>query len=173
MRSFGAVLLMTSGIWLMCGTAQAEKTVTLSGVHLCCPACEKAVNAATESLEGTTVKCDRPAGTVTITASGKEAVQTAIDALAEAGFTGSLDDKEVALVKVDDVPQGKVARLELSTHNCCPMCANAIKEAAGEVDGVQATMAKPRENFVVEGNFSAQELIDAMSAAGFQVKVVN
>jgi len=57
-------------------------------------------------------------------------------------------------------------------HNCCGNCCKAIKETVKKVEGVKSDTAKPKENtFEVTGDFDAAELVKALNAAGFHVKV--
>src|SRR5438874_1622855 len=64
-------------------------------------------------------------------------------------------------------------KVELTdVHNCCRSCCKGIKEAVKKVDGVKADTATPKETtFEVTGNFDAEELVKALNAAGYHVKV--
>jgi copper chaperone CopZ len=157
---------------LTAGTALAESKVTVSNVHLCCGACVKAVGKALGGVDGVSGKCDPKAGTVTITASSDEAAQKAVNALQKAGFYGKSDNDNVKFATVK-APEGKVKRLQLAgLHNCCGACNKAIQAALKGVDGVAANTAKPKESsFVVEGDFSAAAVIDALLDKGFAVTV--
>jgi copper chaperone CopZ len=57
-------------------------------------------------------------------------------------------------------------------HNCCGKCNTAITNAVKSVDGVKSNSAKAgKSTFVVTGDFDVQELVKALNAAGFHVKV--
>lgn len=168
--------LFVAAAWALCvaasSTALAETKVVVSGVHLCCGGCVTGVKDAVSDLKDSKSVCDMKAKTVTITADNDAAAQKAIDALAEAGYHGDLDSKSVAFKKVQ-TPEGKVKRLEVSgVHNCCGACNKAIKGAIKTVAGVQADTATAKDDsFVVEGEFSAAEVVAALLKAGFYVSV--
>lgn len=159
--------------FLMAASVQADTTVTLKGVHLCCGACLKAVGKTISGVDGASAKCDRKAKTVTITAGDDATAQKAVTALANAGFFGTSSSKTIAIKDDSGAKKGKVKRLELTgAHNCCGGCCKALKAAIKKVDGVEADTAKPKAaSFVVEGNFDAAALIKALHAAGFHAKV--
>lgn len=169
----GCVVLSMFG-WLAGPSAVlAETKVELTGVHLCCGACIKAIDAATADLEGAKVTADQASGTVSITASDKRSARRAIRAIARAGWHGKSSDPSLAMPDDSGAPEGKVTRLTVSgAHNCCGLCAKALKEVVGGVDGVQGdTVAAKSTSFVVEGNFEAAALVKALNDAGFHVKV--
>jgi periplasmic mercuric ion binding protein len=154
------------------GTVRAETTVELKGVHLCCPACKKAAEdiLKTEGVKGT---ADVKKKTVTITASDDKAAQKALDALAAGGFHGDTGNNDLAIKDDSGAPQGKVKSLTVTgAHNCCGACCKALKTTVKKVDGVKEDTAKPKAaTFTVSGDFDAAELVKALNAAGFHVKV--
>jgi copper chaperone CopZ len=164
--SLGLVLALT-------GAARAETRVELKGVHLCCPACIRAVAETLKKVEGVKGVCDQKARTITLAARDEEAARKAVDALAAAGFHGETDNKDLAIKDDSGVAKGKVKGLTLSgVHNCCGACCRAIKETVKKVDGVTGDTARPRmARFEVTGDFDAEELVKALNAAGFHVKV--
>jgi copper chaperone CopZ len=123
-------------------------------------------------MEGVAHTSDMKAGTVSITATSDELAQKAVSALQEAGFYGKSDNDKIKFAAVK-APEGKVKRLELTgIHNCCGQCNTAINKALGTVDGVTANTAKAKQtSFVVEGDFSAAAVIEALLAKGFAVQV--
>ena len=157
----------------LAGTAQAETKVELKGVHLCCPACAKAVEGILASVEGVKGTPDMKKKTVTITAPDDQAAQKALDALAAGGFHGDTGNKDLTVKDDSGAPQGKVKSLTLTgVHNCCGACCKAIKTAVKKVNGVTDDTAKPKANtFTVSGDFDAAELVKALNGAGFHVKV--
>jgi len=123
-------------------------------------------------VKGVEHEIDQKKGTVSIKACCVSAAQKAIDAIATAGFHGRLNNKDVHFKPVHP-PKEKVTRLELvGVHNCCGGCTKAIKKALASVKGVQADTVKPKQtSFVVEGEFKAAEVIEAVFNAGFHCDV--
>jgi copper chaperone CopZ len=152
--------------------AQAETKVTIKGVHLCCGACVTAVEDAVAGVNGAKVECDRPGKTVTVTAPDAATAQKTLDALADAGFHGKVDGSEVAFKPVDVKP-GKVAKLEVAgVHNCCGQCTRILKSTLKEVEGVKSdNITAKADSFVVEGDFDAAQVVEALLNAGFHVTV--
>ncbi len=163
------------GVLAFAGAARAEKEVKveLKGTHLCCPACVKAVGDVLKKVDGVTGKCDQKAKTVTITAKDAEAAKKALQALADAGFHGDTGDKDLAIKDDSGAKTGKVEKVTLTgVHDCCGNCNKGIKDALKKVDGVKGDTAKAKEStFEVTGNFDAAELVKALNAAGYHVKV--
>jgi mercuric ion binding protein len=160
------------GLLLWSGAVRAETKVEVKGVHLCCGACVKTAKSIVEKT-GAKAAVNQSKKTVTITADDDKAAQTALDALAEAGFHGTTDNKDVTIKDDSGAQAGKVQSLKLSgAHNCCGQCCKIIKSTVKKVDGVKADTAKPKEgSFEVTGDFDAAELIKTLNAAGFHVKV--
>jgi copper chaperone CopZ len=168
-----ALLAGLCGLLAWAGPARAETTVEVKNVHLCCPACVAGVAKALKTVDGVQGKCDREHKTVTITAPDDKTAQKALEALAAAGYTGDTGNKDLAVPDDSGAPAGKVQSLTLTgVHNCCGACCRAIKEAVKKVDGVKADTCKPKmDTFEVTGDFDAGELVKALNAAGFHVKV--
>lgn len=152
---------------------QAETVVTVSGSHLCCGACFKAVDKAVDGVDGATATTDKKAKTITIKAGDDETAQKALNALAIAGFHGSTDNDKLGFKDVSGLAGGQVKRLALTgVHNCCGGCNRAIKRAIASVDGVVADTAKPNaKDVVVEGDFDAAAVVKALNKVGFHVTV--
>lgn len=174
MRSWISSLtfVMTACALFVTTTVQAEVKVTISKTHLCCPACFKAVDETLKDMEGVQYETNKEEKTITIAANNEAGAQKAIDALAKAGFHGKTDVAPLKFGKVK-APEGNVRRLEVrGIHNCCGACTQAIKKAVGGVEGVQAETVKPREAaFVVEGDFKAAAIVEALLNAGFHCQV--
>jgi copper chaperone CopZ len=172
MRTLAISSLAASCLLFLSAAAQAEVKVTISKSHLCCPMCFKAVDETLKDLEGVTHQTSKEDKTITITAQDEKKAQAAIDTLAKAGFHGKTDVESIQFKKVE-TPEGAVKRLEVSgIHNCCGACTSAIKKAVDGVTGVQANTCKPRETtFVVEGDFKAAELVEALLNIGFHCQV--
>jgi periplasmic mercuric ion binding protein len=170
-----ASLLSLAGAFLFvgAGAARAETKVELKGTHLCCGQCVKAVGDILKKIDGVSGKCDQKAGTVTITAKDDESAQKAVDALAAGGFHGTTDSDKIKVKDDSGVSKGKVKTLTVTgVHDCCGQCNNAIKKAIKTVDGVKADTAKAKgDTFEITGDFEAEDVIKALNAAGFHVKV--
>jgi periplasmic mercuric ion binding protein len=171
-RTFLLGLLGLVGLgWTAAGGVAATK-VTVSETHLCCGQCLKGVEAALKEVKGVSHTSSQEAKTIEITAESDAAAQTAIDALAKAGFYGKVDNASVKYA-VAAVPTGAAEKVEVSgVHNCCGACATAIKKAVGSVNGVTGNTVKNKEgSFTVTGKFQPGELRDALLKAGFYAEV--
>jgi copper chaperone CopZ len=173
MQRFLGVVLGVASVLGLAGAAPADTTVEIKGVHLCCPACVAAVGKIVKEVEGVKAACNQQKSTVTLTAADEKTIQKAVDALAAGGFHGNTGSKDVTFKDDSGVEKGKVKSLTVTgVHNCCGQCNNKIKATLKKVDGVTGDTAKPRENtFEVTGDFDAGELVKALNAAGFHVKV--
>jgi mercuric ion binding protein len=171
MRSF--LLAGVCGMLIAATSARAETTVELKGVHLCCGSCVRGVNAIIKKIDGVKVVCDQKNGTVTLTAADEQTAQKALDALAAGGYHGETGNKDLAIKDDSGAAAGKVGSLSVSgIHNCCPSCCRAIKATVKKVPGVSGDTAKPKQgSFTVSGDFDSAELVKALNAAGFHVKV--
>lgn len=169
-RSFGIAAL---ALGLAFGAARAETKVELKNVHLCCPACVKAVGDTLKKIDGVTGVCNQAGKTVTLTAADAATIQKAVDALAAVGFHGAPDSKDITVKDDSGAEKGKVKSVTLTgVHNCCGACNRAIKATLKKVEGVKADTAKAKNSeFEVTGDFDAQDVIKALNAAGFHVKV--
>jgi periplasmic mercuric ion binding protein len=154
-------------------TARAETKVELKGTHLCCPQCVRAVDTILKKVDGVTGMCDQKAGTVSIIAKDDATAQKALDALAAGGFYGTTDNKDLKVREDSGVSKGKVKTLTLEgVHDCCNLCNKAITGAVDKVAGVTGNTAKAKsDTFEVTGDFDAEDLVKALNAAGYHVKV--
>src|SRR5437762_10065340 len=101
-------------------------------------------------MAGVKFKSDQGAKTIEIAAENDEAAQKAIDALANAGFYGKLNNDKLAYKPVQ-TGDAAVQKLEVSgVHNCCGQCTNAIKKAVTSVGGVSGTDVKAKETSFAE-----------------------
>jgi len=155
------------------GAFGADTKVVLKDTHLCCGQCVKAVGEILKKVDGVEGKCDQKASTITITAKDDATAQKALDALAAGGFHGTTDSKDLTIKDDSGATKGKVKSLMLiDVHNCCGACNKAITSAVSKVTGVTGNTAKAKSNsFEVTGDFDAEELIKALNAAGYHVKI--
>jgi periplasmic mercuric ion binding protein len=174
MRGLRAMLFASlSALLVPVATAHAETKIELKDVHLCCGKCVAGVKSALKDLDGVKATCDQDNSVVSITATDDNAAQKALDALAAHGFHGDTGSSTVKFKDDSGVTAGKVTSLKLTgIHNCCGSCNKAIKNAIKKVDGVTGDTAKAKtSSLTVTGNFDAAELVKALNAAGFHVKV--
>jgi copper chaperone CopZ len=165
-------LLAIAAFSLFVRFAAAETKVTVSGTHLCCGACIKAVDTTLKDMAGVKFKSDQGAKSIEITADSDAAAQKAIDALAEAGFYGKLDNDKIKYkpVAADDAATEKIEVTGI--HNCCGQCTTAIKKAVTSVSGVTGTNIKNKDTtFAVEGKFKSSDVVKALLDAGFYAQV--
>jgi mercuric ion binding protein len=159
-------------VCLWTSLAYAETKVTISGTHLCCGQCLKAVDSTLKEMADIKFKSDQGAKTIEITADNEAAAQKAIDALAEAGFYGKLDNDKLKYKPVQS-GEATVEKVEVTgVHNCCGQCTTAIKKAVTSVSGVNGTNIKNKDTtFAVEGKFKPTDVVKALLDAGFYARV--
>ena len=168
----GLTALAAGLVVVLGGAVAAETKVELKGVHLCCGACVKGVATALKGVEGVTAKCDRPKSTVSLTATDEAAARKALDALGAAGYFGESSDKALT-IKPGAASAGKVKTVTLAgVHNCCGRCNSAIKAAVKKAAGVTGETVKVNaETFTVTGDFSPEDVVKSLNAAGFNATV--
>jgi hypothetical protein len=137
----------------------AESNVVLTGVHNCCKKCDNGIGEAVAKVEGASVKTDK--GKVTITAKDEATAKLAAESLVKNGYFGlgavapSVVDRKVKSITVNGL------------HLCCGKCVTAAEEAVLSVAGVTGHNAtKGATSFKVDGDFSTQELSNALHKVG-------
>jgi periplasmic mercuric ion binding protein len=167
-RVAGFFVLTIGGLLIAAQTAAAEVKVTISDMHICCKGCSSAIEKAAAKVPGVKCVASEDDYSTVLTADNKESIQKAVDEIVKAGFSGTPDDKEIKIAKVN-APEGKVTKLEIAhVHNCCGKCTVALKDALKDVPGVTSnTVESKKTSFVVEGNFSAAAVVSALVKAGF------
>ena len=152
--------------------ARAESTVKLSNVHLCCKSCVVGVEKALAKANRVTATCDKDAGTVTLTAADKDALQGGVDALVAAGYFGKSDSADISLKDTSGAKDGKVASLKVNdVHLCCDKCVTAVTKALEKVKGVTGNTAEKKvTSFEVKGDFNPKEVFASLQAAGLTGK---
>ena len=145
---------------------QADE-IKLAGVHLCCGSCVKGVEKVAAKVSGASVAIDKDAGTVTISASKKEAIQETVNALVTAGYYGKSSDSSIKLAD-SGAKDAKVASLKIEgVHLCCGKCVTAVQNAISKVPGVKGNTAeKNAKTFEVTGDFSPKAVFTALQNAG-------
>ena len=147
--------------------ARAESTVTLTGVHVCCPNCVKGITKAVSEVHGATAAAEKGSDKVTITAKDEAAAKKATAALVGAGYFGSGAEAPSGLSDA----KAKSITVE-GPHLCCGKCVDAFNKAAMSAPGVTKTnAAKGATSVTVEGDVSPKDLIAALNKGGFSGKV--
>ena len=164
MKNLIVTAIATLALALTVATQASEVTAKLSGVHLCCPSCVKAV----EGVQGVTATANQEQGIVTLTGPDTATVQKAADALVAAGYFGKSSDPAIKLNSETGAKDKNVKSLEVeNVHLCCGKCVKAVNTALGEVKGVTGnTAAKGATAFTVTGDFNDKEVFSALQKSG-------
>lgn len=147
--------------------AQAETTVTMTGVHNCCKSCTNGiVKAGTSAGKDITVTAEGK--TVTITTKKKTDAKKAVEAIIAAGYFGKVEGEESASKPAAAKPEAKVTKATVTgVHLCCQKCANAAIAAVKNVSGItKHDIVSKAQSFTVEGEFTKAELAAALNAEG-------
>ena len=170
-------ILLASLTFLLASTGalRAETKVELKNVHLCCPACVKAVGEILKKIDGVKGECDAKAKTVSIAAKDDDTARKALEALAAAGFHGDTGSKDLAIKDDSGVTKGKVKSLTVTgVHNCCGSCTRALQATFKKVEGVTGDTAKAKDaTFEVTGDFNDKEFMAALQKEGLAGKVAH
>lgn len=139
-------------------------------IHICCGACVKALERAAK-VNRVQIDVHQDEGTAILTAATYRDLQESLESIARAGFYGKIeDDTQTGQLHFPEVrtPDGNVKKLTVRhIHNCCRRCSDAIIEAIESVDGVTKNTVQPKQvDFVVEGDFDAGEVVEAIQNAG-------
>ena len=166
------VAIVFTSILAACDAAQADEKATLSDIHICCKGCVAAIQSAATKVPGVKCVASEDDANAVLTADNKQSLQKAVDEIAKAGFCGTSDNPQIKFAPIS-APSGKVQKLEIShVHNCCGKCAVALKAALKDVPGVTSnTIESKKTSFVVQGDFSAADLVNALEKAGFYPEV--
>ena len=77
--------------------AQADVTVKLTKVHLCCTKCVNGAKKAISAVDGVTPAIDKDTQTISLTAPDLATAQKAVNALTKAGFFGVTEDTGIKI----------------------------------------------------------------------------
>lgn len=142
----------------------ADSTLVLTGVHNCCKKCDTGIAEAVAKVEGASAKTEK--GKVTISAKDEATVKLAAESLVKNGYFG---EGAVAPVVVDQKVKSATVN---GLHLCCGKCVTAAEEAVMSVAGVTGhTAAKGAVSFKVDGDFSVQQLSNALHKAGLHGEI--
>jgi periplasmic mercuric ion binding protein len=172
----GIIVILTGSMVVASGMARGDEKVTLSDMHVCCKGCVMAIQNAAAKVPGVTCVASEDDSNAVVTADSKQALQKAVDEITKAGFSGTPDNPQIKIEPIK-VPDGKVQKLEIAhVHNCCGKCTVALKDVLKDVPGVKSnTVESKKTSFVVEGDFSADDVVKALMKAGFypEIKTAN
>ena len=175
-QRFGIIVILTGSMVVASGMARGDEKVTLSDMHVCCKGCVMAIQNAAAKVPGVTCVASEDDSNAVVTADSKQALQKAVDEITKAGFSGTPDNPQIKIEPVK-APDGKVQKLEIAhVHNCCGKCTVALKDVLKDVPGVKSnTVESKKTSFVVEGDFSAHDVVKALMKAGFypEIKTAN
>ena len=153
---------------LVAATSQAQ--VEVSGVHLCCGMCVKAIGETLGGVEGVSnASCDRDAKTVTFTAAGDEAEKAALAALSTAGFYGTarVGNRELKF-PTDKVEKGASSDeiVFYGVHLCCGGCVKVVGEALKDL-GEPSCDREARTVTLKGSEISVAKALATLNKAGF------
>ena len=149
-----ACLSFTSAVSLF-----ADSNLVLNGVHNCCKKCDTGITEAVEKVEGASAKTDKRK--VTVTAKDEATARLAIESLVKNGYFG---EGAVPPAVVDQKVKSATVN---GLHLCCGKCVTAAEDAVLSVPGVTGHNAvKGAASFKVDGDFSTQQLANALHKAG-------
>jgi copper chaperone CopZ len=151
-----------------CGAVRAAE-VKITGVHVCCGACVKAVNATLKDVAGVSNSKADQDGTVSFDAADEKAAAAGIAALAKAGFHGNAKSGDKAL-EFPAVAVEKGAKADVVTiaglHLCCGNCYKATGDALKGLGTV--TSNKEAKTVTVTGKgIDVAAVVAALNKAGF------
>ncbi|HQR05622.1 MAG TPA: hypothetical protein PLN21_02315 [Gemmatales bacterium] len=154
--------------------ARAESKIEVKQLHMCCSGCAEEVENILKKVDGLAdVQVTKKSRTATFTAPNAAVAQKAIDALAQDGFYGQVNDNAISFKADSGVKKGKVTALTVTGfHNTCPGCVKSFRVALKNVDGVTGDDCKPGvTTCTVKGNFDAAALVESLNKEGFHVTV--
>ena len=158
-------------------TAGDVAHVKVTGLHLCCRGCCAAVEEALNEIEGVNdIQVAMKAKTVEFTLPNDAALDGALKALHDAGFSGQATrcGREI------EFPGPKLEADTQSTrvvfagvHLCCAGCAKAVAKALESETGVIAVDCKLKERTVtlIGKDLEPAVLLTALNKAGFHGKL--
>jgi periplasmic mercuric ion binding protein len=161
-------------VFVLTGLAKAESKIEIKQLHMCCSGCAEEVENILKKVDGlANIQVTKKSRTAAFSAPSAAVAQKALDALAEDGFHGQVNDKTVAFKTDSGVKKEKVTSLTvMGFHNTCPGCVKSFRVALKKVDGVTGDDCKPSvTTCTVKGNFDATTLVEALNKEGFHVKV--
>ena len=170
------VLASLTSILIWTTHAHAESKIEIKQLHMCCSGCAEEVENILKKVDGLSdIQVTKKTRSAAFSAPNASVAQKAVDALAQDGFYGQVNDKSISFKADSGVKKEKVTTLTVTGfHNTCPGCVKSFRVALKKVDGVTGDDCKPGvTTCTVKGNFDADALVDALNKEGFHVKVKN
>ncbi|MEX0702890.1 MAG: cation transporter [Planctomycetales bacterium] len=169
--------LTVAGLVLALASAASQAgEVKVSGVHICCGMCVKAIDAALKDVQGVSAaKGDAKTKVVVFQAADDKGAEAGVKALAAAGFYGEAKhgDVVVAFPASGAKADAKADTIVLTgVHLCCGGCVTASTKAVKEVAGVTDAKGDPKAKTVTVTGSSVEvaKAVEALNKAGFYAK---
>jgi hypothetical protein len=152
--------------------AQADK-VEVKGVHLCCPACQKAVKGILDKVEGVSdIACDRKAKTVTFTATDSKTAKKAFQSLRKGGFFGEASVDGNAITVKNKASKDKTDKVTVGdVHVCCGACKKAIETLFTGLTITYSGSGAQKSVTISGENLEPAAVLDVLRKAGFNGKI--
>jgi len=137
------------------------------GLHLCCPQCEKAVNAVLTKAKVDKIEVDRKGKSASFEAE-PAACEKAVQALYKAGFAckSTINGKEYA-VAAPTIPDLKEEITVKDVHICCGACQTAVKGLFKDAKVTVTGKGAQRDLTVAGTGLTAAQVMQALNKAGF------
>lgn len=163
-------LAALTGIVVALTAATSQAQVQVSGVHLCCGGCAKAVGQALADVDGVSnASCNRDAKTVSFNASGDEAIKAGLAALAKAGFHGKAVMGNRPLEFPSEEVKENASSDEITfygVHLCCGGCVKALDAAFKDIG--QTSADREAKTVTLKGDsINIRKAVAALNKAGF------
>ncbi len=162
------MLLAVLGLVLSVAQGQAAE-VEVKNVHLCCPACVRAVGTILKKVEGISdAKCDQAGKTVSFKAADDKATAAALKALMAGGFYGKATADGKA-VKVDaPAASGTADSVTVEqVHVCCKSCQTAINDLFKDAKVTYKGSGAIRTVTVAGKGLDKGKVLETLRSAGF------
>jgi periplasmic mercuric ion binding protein len=168
MRQLLLAVAAMAAVGLSSSAVQADK-VEVKGVHLCCPACQKAVKGILDKVEGISeIACDRQAKTVTFTAADEKTAKKAFYSLMKGGFYGEASADGKAIAASNKAGKDKAEKVTVNNvHVCCNSCRKAIQALFPDAK-ISYTGSGAQRNVTISGeNLEAAAVLNTLRKGGF------
>ena len=158
---------------LCASSAVGAGEVTVSGLHICCGACVKAIDKALAAVDGVSdVDVDREAKELHFQVGDAETGRAALKAVVKAGYFGQAkyDGRGVDMPHGDVEKDAKADRVVFeNVHICCKGCAKAIAESVKDKKSVAAVDCDTKKGTVAFNgtDMNLAKLLEALHKSGF------
>jgi copper chaperone CopZ len=167
MRQLFAVTVVLLVVGQFQAATDDAAKVKVEGVHLCCPACGKAVTEVLKNAKVDKINIDRPNKTVTFEAMPADA-EKAIKALYDAGFAGksTIGDKAFEVkAKAPDVKGDEIT--VKNVHLCCGQCITGVKGLFKDQKITVTGKGVLRDMTVSGKELTAEQVLKTLNDGGF------